>query len=255
MNFTNLAAEHDMYHADLNNLPYVGPPIMDPTRYALLAATICMGASTVAFQIMAREETKRFNYVAMAVTGIATLAYLTMFCGGGIYRNALGQGRDVYVMRYVDWFFTTPFFLLDLALLAGADTWDTFYVMLMNAICIAAGAAGAMTPGGQWPLFALGMVTFLMFNVKLFGAMLSKAESLGSAVGGKYKTVVYLTMGVWCIYPVMYVACECLQAVSIEYEVFIYCVIDVFAKCYCSFLLLNNHDVLLAVSQQSLLKE
>lgn len=45
------------------------------------------------------------------------------------------EGRWVYWMRYVDWFFTTPFFLLDLALLAGADSWDTFYVMLMNAIC------------------------------------------------------------------------------------------------------------------------
>ena len=56
------------------------------------------------------------------------------FCGGGVAEN-IATGRPVYWMRYVDWFFTTPFFLLDLALLAGADAWDTFYVMLMNAIC------------------------------------------------------------------------------------------------------------------------
>eukprot|EP00666_Eupelagonemidae_sp_cell4sb_P003005 gene3005-381_t len=43
-------------------------------------------------------------------------------------------------------FFTTPFFLLDLCLLAGADVWSTFFVMLLNAICIAAGAVGALKP-------------------------------------------------------------------------------------------------------------
>merc|ERR1719454_89301 len=95
------------------------------------------------------------------------------------------DGRDVYGMRYVDWFFTTPFFLLDLALLAGADTWDTFYVMLMNAICIAAGAIGALVPACKMPMFALGMITFVMFNAKLFGAMSSKAKELGDAVASK----------------------------------------------------------------------
>lgn len=59
-------------------------------------------------------------------------------------------------------FFTTPFFLLDLALLAGADTWDTFYVMLLNAICIGCGAIGALYEGCRYTMFALGMVTFVL---------------------------------------------------------------------------------------------
>lgn len=68
-------------------------------------------------------------------------------------------------MRYVDWFFTTPFFLLDLCLLAGADQWDTFYVMLMNAICIACGAVGALTPAlnAAINMFVLGMITFVLY--------------------------------------------------------------------------------------------
>merc|ERR1719152_385204 len=133
-----------------------------------MIGTGCMGASTLAFQVMASEDTKRFNYVAMAVT-----------FGAGVTEV---DGRNVYWMRYVDWFFTTPFFLLDLALLAGADTWDTFYVMLMNAICIATGAIGALVPACKMPMFALGMITFVMFNAKLFGAMIGKAKELGDAV-------------------------------------------------------------------------
>merc|ERR1712007_356348 len=100
------------------------------------------------------------NYVAMAVTGIATLAYLCMTYNVGV---AQVDGHPVYYARYLDWFFTTPFFLLDLSLLAGADTWSTFYVMLLNALCIAAGAIGALNPKVGWPCFIFGMVTFVMF--------------------------------------------------------------------------------------------
>merc|ERR1719240_290717 len=150
---------------------------------ALWVGFFCMAASTFMFQSMAKEDTKRFNYVAMAVTGIATMAYLAMASGAGVDDV---DGRPVFWMRYVDWFFTTPFFLLDLALLAGADTWDTFYVMLMNAICIATGAIGALVPSCKLPMFALGMITFVMFNAKLFGAMASKAKDLGDAVPSKY---------------------------------------------------------------------
>merc|ERR1712232_401448 len=138
-------------------------------------------------------------------------AYLAMFCGAGIIEI---HGRNVYWMRYVDWFFTTPFFLLDLALLAGADNSDTFYVMLMNAICIAS------------------------------GAMMAKAKTLGSSVGAKYTSVTATTMAIWCIYPAMYLAAEVFRAVTVEQEVLIYAVIDVIAKCGMGFLLLGSHDVL-----------
>merc|ERR1719408_659657 len=164
---------------------------------------------------MASNDTKRFNYVAMAVTGIATMAYLAMASGAGVTEV---DGRAVFWMRYVDWFFTTPFFLLDLALLAGADTWDTFYVMLMNAICIATGAIGALVPACKMPMFILGMITFVMFNAKLFGAMMSKASSLGADVAGKYKTVTTVTMATWCAYPVMYILCEIAHVMHPELE-------------------------------------
>ena len=214
---------------------------MSTITMGLAAGTFCMAGSTVAFQMMAQEETKRFNYVAMAVTGIATMAYLAMFCGAGIKEV---DGRPVYWMRYVDWFFTTPFFLLDLALLAGADNSDTFYVMLMNAICIASGAVGALNPAAKWPMFILGLVTFAMFIMKLFGAMLAKAQSLGGGVGAKYSSVTGTTMAIWCIYPAMYLAAEVFRAVTVEQEVLIYAVIDVIAKCGMGFLLLGSHDVL-----------
>merc|ERR1712232_156469 len=120
----------------------------------------------------------------------------------------------------------------------------------MNAICIAAGAIGALVPSCKLPMFVLGMVTFVMFNAKLFGAMMSKAKQFGDAVASKYTTVTALTMAIWCAYPAMYLACEVYRMLPIEMEVMLYVVLDVAAKCGCSFLLIGSHDVLAAVSKK-----
>jgi len=214
---------------------------MPMEKIALASGCVCMALSTLGFQMMAGKDSKRFHYVAMAVTGIATMAYLAMFCGAGIKEV---DGRNIYWMRYVDWFFTTPFFLLDLGLLARADMWDTFYVMLVNAICIVSGAIGALTPEARIPMFILGMITFVAFNMKLFGAMMAQAGNLGADVAKKYSTVTTLTMGIWCAYPVMYVLCEITGILPEGIEVCAYAVLDVIAKCYCGYLLLSNEDIL-----------
>merc|ERR1719327_2288416 len=93
-------------------------------------------------------------------------------CDGGPFSALQSHGGKVYPlfwMRYVDWFFTTPFFLLDLCLLAGCDNWVTFFVMLLNAICIVCGAVGALKPSVSIPFFVLGMISFVGFIEKLWG--------------------------------------------------------------------------------------
>merc|ERR1711976_225176 len=101
------------------------------------------------------------------------------------------------------------------------------YVMLMNAICITTGAIGALVPACKMPMFILGMITFVMFNAKLFGAMISKAKELGDAVASKYTTVTSLTMAIWCASPAMYLICEVYRTVPMETESRIYVVFDV----------------------------
>ena len=104
-------------------------------------------------------------------------------------------------------------------------------------------------------MFILGMITFIMFNAKLFGAMMSKASTLGADVSAKYKTVTTVTMLTWCAYPVMYVLCEIAHVMHPELEVTCYAVLDVFAKCVMSYVLLSNHDVLKAVNAAALLRK
>jgi len=212
-----------------------------------------MSVSTLAFLQMAKEDsTKRFNYVALMVTAIAATAYCSMAFGLGVHEV---NGRNVYYMRYVDWFFTTPLLLLDLAMLAGSDFWDTFYVIGMDCIMILAGALATFsTDGGKWPLFMIGMVAFVLFLSKLFTSMSASAQKLGGAVHSKFMTVARVSMGIWWVYPLLFALCEGTNVLSEELEVLTYAIIDVTAKCGVGFLLLMNHDVLEAASKVSLLQ-
>jgi bacteriorhodopsin len=218
----------------------------------LLVGSACMGLSTLAFLQMAKEDsTKRFNYVALMVTAIAATAYCSMAFGLGV---AEVNGRNVYYMRYIDWFFTTPLLLLDLAMLAGSDFWDTFYVIGMDCLMILAGALATFsTNGGKWPLFLIGMITFLLFLCKLFTSMSASAQKLGGPVYSKFMTVAGFSMAIWWVYPVLFVLCEGTSFLSEELEVLTYAIIDVIAKCGVGFLLLMNHDVLEATSKVTLL--
>merc|ERR1719261_1530878 len=215
--------------------------------FPLLIGTICMGATSIFFIINAyrKPETAKYQYVSFAVTGIATIAYLCMRCNIGVHyvecaHGSCGQSHalqsngcqfyPLFWMRYVDWFFTTPFFLLDLCILAQADPFETFFVMLLNAICIACGAIGALKPSVNVPMFVLGMLTFAGFIQRLFAL----------PGGAHYQSVMKLTMGIWCAYPVMFLVCEMSHMVSSDVEVWMYCVLDVAAKCGCCFLLVSG---------------
>jgi len=225
----------------------------------LMLGTICMFATSVYFVVMSylKPKTRKFQYVSLSVTLIATLAYLCMRanigvsqveCAGGECRIQGGEvgsshaaqtyGGKTYPlfwMRYIDWFFTTPFFLLDLCLLAEADIFDTFYVMLMNAVCITAGAIGALKPSVNIPFFIIGMVTFVAFIHKLLN--LGKADEHGA----HYQRVMKITMGIWCAYPVMYLLCELTKVVPTDVEIWLYMILDVSAKCGCGVLLVSSH--------------
>eukprot|EP00438_Fugacium_kawagutii_P022934 Skav226771 [mRNA] locus=scaffold8:188038:188643:- [translate_table: standard] len=199
---------------------------------------------------MSQESTKRFNYVAALVTAVAATAYCSMAYGLGVEEV---NGRNIYYMRYVDWLFTTPLLLLDLALLAGSDFWDTFYIIGMDVIMVLAGGLACFCPAGKWPLFTIGMVVFVLFLHKLFTATSASAQKLGGEVYKKFTTLSTISMGIWWVYPVLFILCEGTNTLPEELEVLTYAIIDVIAKCGMGFLLLGNHSVLETANKEPLL--
>ncbi|MFB6178007.1 MAG: bacteriorhodopsin, partial [Halobaculum sp.] len=68
-------------------------------------------------------EQQEYYILTIMIPAIAAASYLSMFLGFGLTEVEVG-GRvlDIYWARYADWLFTTPLLLLDLGLLAGADS-------------------------------------------------------------------------------------------------------------------------------------
>jgi len=214
----------------------------DPaTEWILFAGFLLMAASTFTYEFMPGKETRRFNYVAMAMTGFCSCGYLAMYCGAG---RVVVDGHDVFWMRYVDWLCSTEFFLYGLCMLSGASKGDTAYVIFLDAIGVACALVGALLPMVKVPAYSLGAVVFAAYNVTLFGSMQASAASLGDAVGRKYKSICTFSMLSWCVYPVLYMLCEMTRSVGETTEVLLYAICDCNAKCMCCFALLSSPEVL-----------
>merc|ERR1719158_1104429 len=79
-------------------------------------------AAYFASTVSATKDGERYYHILSAfICMIASLAYLAMATGHGVYVRPF-DGREFFYGRYIDWFFTTPLQLLDLFGLAGASS-------------------------------------------------------------------------------------------------------------------------------------
>ena len=70
-----------------------------------------------------------------------------------------GQYREIFWVRYVDWFITTPLLLMDLLLTAGMPWPTILWVILVDEIMIVTGLVGALVRSGyKWGYFVFGML-------------------------------------------------------------------------------------------------
>merc|ERR1719242_2535132 len=74
-----------------------------------------------------------------------------MFSGAGKMwvEEVPGTFSPVYWGRYVDWVLTTPLMLWDILALAGAPNDEIAMALIMDALMIGFGCAGAQTPDSE----------------------------------------------------------------------------------------------------------
>merc|ERR1719258_428961 len=90
--------------------------LTDMGKKLLWVAFLGLAVPTAYFwqQTMAQADGKRkYHIITFGITAIASLAYLTMATGHGVYIRPF-DGREFFYARYVDWAFTTPLQLLDI---------------------------------------------------------------------------------------------------------------------------------------------
>merc|ERR1719198_691212 len=137
-------------HASASDAP---EPLSDMGKKLLWVAFLGLAVPTAYFwqQTMAQEDGKRkYHIITFGITAIASLAYLTMATGHGVY------------IRYIDWAFTTPLQLLDICGFAGASDDQTIWLLGVDFLMIIAGLIGAFLEGQEKYYFWLfGMCMFM----------------------------------------------------------------------------------------------
>jgi bacteriorhodopsin len=134
-----------------------------------------MGAATFAFMGLSFTKARNqriFHYITAGITLIASIAYFCM--GSNLGWTAIqvefersdpkvaGNMRQIFYVRYIDWFLTTPLLLLDLLLTCGMSTPTILYVILMNEVMVVTGLVGALVKSSyKWGFFTFGCAAFL----------------------------------------------------------------------------------------------
>merc|ERR1719261_330808 len=136
-------------------------------------------------QTMAQEDGKRkYHIVTFGITAIASLAYLTMATGHGVYIRPF-DGREFFYARYIDWAFTTPLQLLDIYGFAGASNDQTLWLLGVDFLMIIAGLIGAFLEGQEKYYFWLfGMCMFMPILSALLGGLKASAATKSEAAQG-----------------------------------------------------------------------
>ena len=221
------------------------------TTLWLTLGTIGMGVGTVAFVLLgirAPEGSRHFFVITTLITLIAFVAYLIMATGQG--ETQVGD-RTFYYFRYIDWIFTTPLLLLDLALLALAD-WRRNVALIgtligLDLFMILTGlwAGATENVAGRTVLFLVSTASMIVLLYLLVTRLFSAAAGQSPAVQQVFRTLALLTVVLWSLYPVVWViGTEGVGAVGVSTEVFLFLVLDLLAKVGFGFLLLTNRKAL-----------
>ncbi|EMA21200.1 sensory rhodopsin II [Haloarcula amylolytica] len=163
-----------------------------------------LGTAVLAYgYTLVPEEMRKRYLLLIAIPGIAIVAYALMALGFGSIQSG---GHTVYVIRYIDWLLTTPLNVWFLALLAGASREDTVKLVVLQALTIVFGFAGAVTPSPiSYALFAVGAALFGGVIYLLYRNIAAAAKSTLSDIEiSLYRTLRNFVVVLWMVYPVVW---------------------------------------------------
>jgi len=221
------------------------------------AVCAVMTVATLAFMGMSftRPRSHRlFHYITAAITLVAAIAYFSMASGlgqtpiqvefaRGSRFGAVNDGtREIFYVRYIDWFVTTPLLLLDLLLTSGIP-WPTLLItILADEVMIVCGLVGALTQSSyKWGYFVFGMLAFLYVVYSLVFVARNHAAALGPAVSSVYMRCGVLTIFLWFLYPIAWGLSEGGNIIHPDSEAIFYGILDIFAKPVFGMLLILGH--------------
>ncbi|KAK3110761.1 hypothetical protein LTR53_014630 [Teratosphaeriaceae sp. CCFEE 6253] len=219
------------------------------------AVCAVMTVATFAFvglSVTKPRQHRIFHYITAAITMVAAIAYFSMASSIGwtpidvefqrANPKVHGVNREIFYVRYIDWFITTPLLLMDLLLTAAMPWPTTLFVILVDEVMIVTGLVGALVKSSyKWGYFTFGCAALLYITYVLVWEARKHAAGMGRDVGKAYLYCGALTAFLWMLYPIAWGVCEGGNLISPDSEAVFYGILDLLAKPVFGALLIFGH--------------
>jgi bacteriorhodopsin len=208
------------------------------------------------FRERAYPKAKQFNYTTALMNFMTAAAYFFMaldienanvaFPGvsPGTVANGKGGFRDLFWMRYLNWFFSTALVLLNLGMLAGFEFWDNFLMIVLHMCSIGALYVSAAEVTIEWQAFVVFLFFFISVMFFLTLGVLNQANAEpNDERAARMTTLLWLTVISLAVIPIGFVLGQ-RNVMSRCFEVVFFAIVDAITKPIFGILLLADEDLL-----------
>ncbi|RVX70138.1 hypothetical protein B0A52_06310 [Exophiala mesophila] len=210
----------------------------------LFAVTAFMGFSSLVFMGLSfmKPRTQRlFHYLLAALTLISAIAYFSQ--GSNLGWTAIevewsrsnakvaGGMRQIFYVRYIDYFITTPLLLATLLLTAGLPTPTIWYTLLISEVFVVTRLVGALVKSTyKWGFFTFGLSSlfFLLYTIIIEGRAYSRP--LGADLTRLYGILSIWTACILLVYPIIWGVSEGGNVIPLDSEMIAYGILDILTK-------------------------
>ncbi|KZT11369.1 family A G protein-coupled receptor-like protein, partial [Laetiporus sulphureus 93-53] len=205
--------------------------------------TVCaiMAASDLAMLFWTFKRTRGtrlFHQIGVIILTTATIAYFSMASdlGAAPVREEFLRGdapwttRQIFYVRYIQWFITLPLLLFELLLGTGLTVSDIFTTIFMGWVLVICGLVGAFVPSTyKWGFYVFGVLALFYVWWALLGHGPRTAFTAGGTVHSGYiPTAAYFSL-LLLLYPICWACSEGGNVISPTGEMIWYGILDLFA--------------------------
>jgi len=207
------------------------------TVFAIFAAsTLAVGAFTF---VTPRAE-RLFHYITLSVLLVGSISYFSTAANLGSTgvliefvrgNETIGETRQVFYSRYIDWFVTTPLLLLDLLLISGVSWGSILATIFAQLVAVVCALLGALTSSQyKWGYAVLGAASYFFVVYQLFFEARLGAVSLGTDVSRHFISVTSFSVFIWTLYAIAWGLSDGGNVISNDSEAIFYGILDILSR-------------------------
>ncbi|GBE81920.1 heat shock protein 30 [Sparassis latifolia] len=179
--------------------------------------------------------TRLFHQIAIIILTTASISYFAMASDLGatpvrveFRKHGDSPTRQVWFVRYIQWFITFPLVVLELLLTTGLPLSDVFTAIFMSIVVVVSGLVGSLVPSTyKWGFYVFGVVAlfYIWYVLLLHGPRASFAADLRA---GYFMCAGWLSF-ITLLYPISWALSEGGNVIKPTSEMIFYGILDLLA--------------------------